>query len=169
MGRHHQAGAAWRLQGPWRGLAALGIPVMLAGVAALFSVTTASAAPAAASGGIVSGTPCTASARACVDLVGHRAWLLEGGRVTRGPVPMMDGADDQPTPPGTYEVEWKAQRWTSREYGTSMPYSVFFAAGGISFHQGRQDKPSAGCVKLGPEDARAWFAYLQVGDQVQVR
>ena len=169
MGRHLQAGATRRLHGPWRYLAALSIPVIVASVAALLSVTTASAAPAISSGGMVFGTPCTASARACVDLAGHRAWLLDGDRVVRGPVPMMDGADNEPTPPGTYAVEWKAQRWTSREFGTPMPYAVFFAAGGISFHEGRQNTPSAGCVKLGPEDARAWFAYLQVGDQVQVR
>ena len=50
-----------------------------------------------------------------------------------------------------------------------MPYSVFFADGGIAFHEGRQDTASGGCVKLGHDDAVAWFAYLQVGDEVQVR
>jgi lipoprotein-anchoring transpeptidase ErfK/SrfK len=50
-----------------------------------------------------------------------------------------------------------------------MPYSVFFAAGGIAFHEGRQDTNSAGCVKLVREDAREFFEYLQVGDQVQIR
>jgi lipoprotein-anchoring transpeptidase ErfK/SrfK len=49
-----------------------------------------------------------------------------------------------------------------------MPYSVFFADGGVAFHQGRQDTPSAGCVKLTEDDAKAFFAYLQVGDEVQV-
>jgi hypothetical protein len=46
---------------------------------------------------------------------------------------------------------------------------VFFAPGGISFREGRQDTPSAGCVKLGPDDAHDWFDYLQVGDEVEVR
>ena len=49
-----------------------------------------------------------------------------------------------------------------------MPYSVFFAEGGIAFHEGNNETPSAGCVKLSMENAKAWFAYLQVGDQVQV-
>ena len=31
-----------------------------------------------------------------------------------------------------------------------------------------KETPSGGCVKLGHEDAVAWFAYLQVGDEVQV-
>jgi hypothetical protein len=49
-----------------------------------------------------------------------------------------------------------------------MPYSVFFADGGIAFHEGRQDTYSGGCVKLTHDDAVAWFGYLQVGDQVQI-
>lgn len=49
-----------------------------------------------------------------------------------------------------------------------MPYSVFFAAGGIAFHEGKHDTPSAGCGKLDHENAKAFYAYLQVGDEVQI-
>jgi hypothetical protein len=49
-----------------------------------------------------------------------------------------------------------------------MPYSVFFADGGVACHEGRQDTYSGGCVKLGRGDAVAWFNYLQAGDEVQV-
>lgn len=138
------------------------------------STTVAGAAPGDAAQtqvapDAVAGTPCSASASACVDLANHQAWLLEDGKVVRGPVPVQDGASDEPTPPGTYRVEWKADKWVSREYGTPMPWSVFFAPGGISFHEGPPDTPSAGCVKLGPEDAHAWYDFLQVGDEVQVR
>ncbi|HTF54320.1 MAG TPA: L,D-transpeptidase, partial [Pseudonocardia sp.] len=50
-----------------------------------------------------------------------------------------------------------------------MPYSVFFADGGIAFHGGDPDRSSAGCIHLDPtKDAQAWFDYLQIGDQVQV-
>ena len=148
---------------------AVGMSAVLAAIAMAMSVGTASAAPATATGALVPDTPCTDSARACVDLRTHRSWLLDQGRVVRGPVPMMDGDQEDPTPVGTYAVEWKAVQWTSREYRTPMPYSVFFAAGGVAFHEGQQDTPSAGCVKLGPEDARAWFQFLGIGDQVQVR
>jgi lipoprotein-anchoring transpeptidase ErfK/SrfK len=65
-------------------------------------------------------------------------------------------------------VQWKAEQYTSREYLTQMPYSVFFADGGIAFHEGRQDTPSAGCVKLLHDDAVAWFGHLAVGDEVQI-
>jgi lipoprotein-anchoring transpeptidase ErfK/SrfK len=135
---------------------------------------TAVAAPRAAGAAIlpapekVKGTPCTASARACVDLDRKKAWLIDGGRVTRGPVVVRHGDSETPTPRGTFRVQWKAEQYTSREYLTQMPYSVFFANGGIAFHEGTRDTPSAGCVKLAHEDAVAWFQFLKVGDEVQV-
>ncbi|WP_214365083.1 L,D-transpeptidase [Pseudonocardia sp. H11422] len=119
--------------------------------------------------GLVRGTPCTATARACVDVVGRWAWLLDGDTIVRGPVRIQTGDNEDPTPKGTFSVQWKAEQYTSREYLTPMPYSVFFAPGGIAFHEGRQDTYSAGCVKLVMEDAKAWFNYLQVGDEVQVK
>jgi lipoprotein-anchoring transpeptidase ErfK/SrfK len=117
---------------------------------------------------LVAGTPCTPTAKACVDIADGRAWLIDDGAVARGPVHIMTGDEDDPTPVGTFHVQWKAEQYTSRQYLVQMPYSVFFADGGIAFHQGRQDTDSGGCVKLGPEDAVAFFNYLQVGDEVQV-
>lgn len=152
-----------------RFVTATGLFTVLTTAVVAMTVGTASAAPAVATGAPVAGTPCTDSARACVDLRSDRAWLLDQGSVIRGPVSLMHGDQDEPTPVGTFAVEWKAEQWTSREYRVQMPFSVFFAAGGIAFHEGRQDTFSAGCVKLGPEDARAWFQFLQVDDQVQVR
>lgn len=116
----------------------------------------------------MAGTPCTATARACVALDDFEAWLLDGGNVVRGPIPIQHGDDVDPTPRGTFKVQWKAEQYTSREYLTQMPYSVFFADGGIAFHEGAQDTPSAGCVKLEREDAKAFFYFLQVGDEVQI-
>jgi lipoprotein-anchoring transpeptidase ErfK/SrfK len=128
------------------------------------------APPAAPSGAPlpVAGTPCTVAARACVALNERRAWLLDAGKVVRGPVPIQHGDVKDPTPRGLFRVQWKAEQYTSREYLTQMPYSVFFADGGIAFHEGPQDNPSAGCVKLGHEDAKAFFYFLQVGDEVQI-
>jgi L,D-transpeptidase catalytic domain len=116
----------------------------------------------------VAGTPCTAAARACVDLDDRLAWLLDRGAVVRGPVEVMAGDVQSPTPRGVFRVQWKAEQYTSRQYLTQMPYSVFFANGGVAFHEGRQDTYSGGCVKLVHEDAVAWFDFLQVGDEVQI-
>ncbi|TWF81584.1 L,D-transpeptidase-like protein [Pseudonocardia hierapolitana] len=117
---------------------------------------------------MVAGTPCTVAARACVALGERLAWLLDDGKVVRGPVAIQHGDAEDPTPLGTFAVQWKAEQYTSREYLTQMPYSVFFADGGIAFHEGTQDTPSAGCVKLDHENAKAFFYYLQVGDEVQI-
>ncbi|WP_219415225.1 L,D-transpeptidase [Pseudonocardia nigra] len=128
----------------------------------------AAPADAPSTPGLVTGTPCTATARACVNLAARQAWLIDAGKVVRGPVPIQTGDQDTPTPRGTFQVQWKAEQYTSREYLTQMPYSVFFAEGGIAFHEGWQDTPSAGCVKLVHADALAWFDFLQVGDEVQI-
>jgi hypothetical protein len=112
--------------------------------------------------------PCLPTVRACVDLAGDRAWLLDKGRVVRGPVPIIPGDDESPTPRGHFNVQWKAAEYTSREFLVQMPWSVFFAEGGVAFHEGDPDTYSAGCVKLDDDNAHAFFQYLQVGDPVQV-
>jgi hypothetical protein len=112
--------------------------------------------------------PCLPTARACVDLSTAHAWLLDAGRVVRGPVRITPGHESTPTPRGEFGVQWKARTYTSREYNRPMPWSVFFADGGVAFHEGSPDTFSAGCVKLGADDARAFFEFLQVGDRVQV-
>ena len=123
---------------------------------------------------LVEGTPCTATARACVDLDSRRAWLFQDGQVVRGPVPVGIGAKDRPTPPGhSLRVYLKDQDRVSSESSTNgvpdpMPYAVFFNDGGIAFHAGDPATFSSGCVKLPLEDAKAWFAHLQIGDQIQV-
>ncbi|MGI9002853.1 MAG: L,D-transpeptidase family protein [Pseudonocardia sp.] len=131
---------------------------------------SAPAAPPAgpASSTLVEGTPCTSTARACVDLDERKAWLIDAGKVVRGPVNIGIGDPDDPTPTGTFHVQWKAEQYTSREYLVEMPYSVFFAEGGVAFHEGEPDTRSAGCVKLKHDDAVAWFNFLQVDDEVQV-
>lgn len=112
--------------------------------------------------------PCLPTVRACVELAANTAWLLDNGKVVRGPVPITHGDTETPTPRGNFKVQWKAETYTSREYLVQMPWSVFFADGGIAFHEGNPATFSAGCVKLEAEDARAFFDFLQVGDAVQI-
>mgnify|MGYP005997713541 CR=1 FL=1 len=147
--------------------------VLLAAVtASLLSVETLAVAhePAQpAREALVAGTPCTATAMACVDLVGLRAWLFQDGQVARGPVPISIGGDgDDSTPPGRFRVEWKNKDHVSGESGAPMPYAVFFAPGGIAFHEGNLQTNSAGCVRLAHDEAVTFFDYLRVGDEVQV-
>ncbi|MBW0107672.1 L,D-transpeptidase [Pseudonocardia sp. KRD-182] len=151
---------------PWRGRRSAVVLVLVA--ATLVSVGTMAAAQEAAPP-VVPGTPCTATATACVDLVGLRAWLFRDGQVLRGPVPISIGAGGaDSTPSGQFQVEWKNKNHISGESGAPMPYAVFFAPGGIAFHEGNLQTKSAGCVRLAREEAVAFFDYLQVGDEVQV-
>jgi lipoprotein-anchoring transpeptidase ErfK/SrfK len=131
---------------------------------------TGGTTPAGESAELVDGTPCTVTADACVDLAHNQAWLIEDGHVVRGAVPITHGAPGQETPPGTFAVQSKDQNHRSAEYNNApMPYSVFFAPGGIAFHEGSLQKQSAGCVHLSHDDAVAWFDALEVGDEVQIR
>jgi len=118
----------------------------------------------------VPGTPCTATAKACIDLAHNEAWLVKDGHVVRGPVRISQGAAGENTPTGTFDVQWKDLHHRSKEFDNApMEYSVFFAPGGIAFHEGNLDNPSGGCIRLEEEDAKAFFNYLSVGDKVQVK
>ncbi|MDN5749577.1 MAG: L,D-transpeptidase [Pseudonocardia sp.] len=145
------------------------VATLATGLISMGSLATAQEPAPPAAEALVAGTPCTATAMACVDLVGLRAWLLQGGRVVRGPVPISIGGDgDASTPPGRFRVEWKNKDHVSGESGAPMPYAVFFAPGGIAFHEGNLQTTSAGCVRLAHDEAVAFFDYLRVGDEVQV-
>ena len=112
--------------------------------------------------------PCEPSALACVSLSENRAWLMHAGQIDYGPVPISHGGPGKETPVGTFRVAWKDIERTSPIYHTPMPYSVFFATGGIAFHGGPITENSHGCVHLDETAAPRFFAALPVGAVVQV-
>jgi len=112
---------------------------------------------------------CAPSASACADLSAHVTWLQTGGRITYGPVRMEPGAKDDPTPRGTFHVAWKAgPHYISTSYGVPIPYAVFFAAGGVAFHEGSLTTSSHGCIHLTMAAARYYNEHLPVGAEVIV-
>jgi hypothetical protein len=124
---------------------------------------------------LVPGTPCSVTARSCVDLESQQAWLIDDGTVARGPVKISSGGQGKETPVGhSLRVYRKEKDHRSGEFRlvngqpAPMPWAVFFADGGIAFHAGDATRASAGCVRMALADAQAWFEFLQVGDQVQV-
>ena len=149
--------------------------VVVAGEAVAALPGEAPAATAARAQPLVAGTPCSVSAKACVDLDSQRAWLLKDGKIMRGPVKIASGGNGEETPVGhSLRVYRKEKDHLSKESRLAngqpapMPWSVFFEDGGIAFHSGSPNRSSAGCIHLEPADAEAWFNYLQIGDQVQV-
>jgi hypothetical protein len=118
---------------------------------------------------LVRGTPCLSNVAACVRLSTRQAWLIDKGRVTLGPVPITSGKSGERTPTGRHRVLWKDKDHLSREFDDApMPWSVFFAAGGIAFHTGSLRAQSSGCIHLSDATAKRFFGNLAVGDVVQV-
>lgn len=115
------------------------------------------------------GTPCNATARACIDLSANQSWLLDGaGNVTYGPVPITHGRKGYRTPAGSFKVGWKDIDHKSSIFDNApMPYSVFFN-GGIAFHEGSLTVLSHGCIHLSHAAAKTYYNSLRVGDVVQV-
>lgn len=112
---------------------------------------------------------CAPAASACADLTAHLTWLQAGGRVTYGPVRMEPGGAGDPTPRGIFDVAWKAgPHYISTSYGVPIPYAVFFAAGGIAFHEGSLTASSHGCIHLTMAAARYYNEHLLVGAEVDV-
>ncbi|GJF01581.1 L,D-transpeptidase [Pseudonocardia sp. D17] len=134
-----------------------------------------SAAEAAHAQPLTPGTPCSISARSCVDLETQQAWLIREGKVTRGPIRVASGGNGRETPIGhSLRVYRKDKDHKSQEFRlpngdpAPMPWAVFFEDGGIAFHAGDPARSSAGCIRLEPSDAEAWYDDLEIGDQVQV-
>ena len=138
------------------------ITATVAGAAAIgalgFATPTAEAAP----------TPCDAKARACLQLHTNRAWLMEAGQVTYGPVPVTVGRPGYPTPSGRFMVQYKDIDHYSKQFNGPMPYSVFFTNTGVAFHEGSLRVQSHGCVHLSHAAAAKFYQALHPGDPVQV-
>lgn len=112
--------------------------------------------------------PCHSTDGACVDISAKKAWLLRGGKVVYGPVPITTGRKGYPTPTGTFHVLSKEKMHYSKEFDNGkMPNSVFFYPGD-AFHTGSLSAPSHGCVHLSSTASLKFFNTLSVGDPVQV-
>jgi hypothetical protein len=170
-----------RQPGGRRVTVAMGVGLVVLAVGALAGQAFADAPPespaahAAREQPLVPGTPCSVTAKSCVDLDSQKAWLIQDGNVIRGPVAIASGGNGKETPIGhSLRVYRKEKDHLSQEsrlpngQPAPMPWSVFFEDGGIAFHSGDPARSSAGCIHLEPADAEAWFTYLQIGDQVQV-
>jgi hypothetical protein len=135
-------------------------------VAAAATTLVAPTAEAAAKPGKTSA--CEPTAKACVDLEHHTAWLTDGnGHVTYGPVPARGGKHGATTPTGTFPVLYKDKNHYSKQFDAPMPYSVFFYPGD-ALHADNPGTASNGCVHLTRPAARHFYEGLQQGDAVQV-
>nr|WP_309115699.1 L,D-transpeptidase family protein [Saccharothrix sp.] len=99
----------------------------------------------------------------------NESWLISGGKVEYGPVPITSGRPGYETPVGYFPVLHKVKNEVSRVYNNApMPYSVYFTDYGIAFHEGSLTEESHGCIHLSMEAAIKYFNSLHSGEQVQV-
>ena len=80
------------------------------------------------------------------------------------------GANDKPTPAGTYPILQKKARHVSSIYGAPMPYMLRLTWDGISIHASRiaDDLGTNGCIGLPHEFAALLFGAARTGDRVVI-
>ena len=94
---------------------------------------------------------------------------------------IVTGRDGKETTAGTYKVLRKYEKYTSKTYGSEMPYSMFFTDDGKAIHGTQmatlrsylrsyltQSVGSQGCVGLTDDNALALFKWAPVGTPVIV-
>lgn len=94
---------------------------------------------------------------------------------------VVTGRDGKETTAGTYEVFRKHEKYTSKSYGSEMPYTMFFTPDGKAIHGtlmaplrsylhslGGESVGSHGCVGLTDDNAKVLFEWAPEGTPVVV-
>ena len=103
--------------------------------------------------------------RVTVDKTAQRLTVEVDG-VNRYQWPISTARRGYRTPNGSYQPEWLARKWFSRQYDWSpMPYSIFFS-GGYAIHGSYEishlgSPASHGCIRLHPDTAAVLFVLVK--------
>jgi lipoprotein-anchoring transpeptidase ErfK/SrfK len=94
---------------------------------------------------------------------------------------IVTGRDGKETTAGTYQIFRKHEKYTSKTYGSEMPYTMFFTKDGKAIHGTTmatlrsylhsyltESVGSQGCVGLTDDNAKALFDWAPVGTSVIV-
>jgi lipoprotein-anchoring transpeptidase ErfK/SrfK len=94
---------------------------------------------------------------------------------------VVTGRPKKETHPGDYRISRKYKDYTSKTYGSPMPYSMFFSKDGKAIHGTQwatvrsylhayvtESVGSHGCVGLSEEDAKTLFGWAPVGTPIEV-
>lgn len=94
---------------------------------------------------------------------------------------IVTGRDGKETTAGRYRVFRKHEKYTSKTYGSEMPYTMFFTEDGKAIHGTQmatlrsylhsylsESVGSQGCVGLTDDNAKALFDWARVGTPVVV-
>ncbi|RRD50429.1 peptidoglycan-binding protein [Arachnia propionica] len=100
------------------------------------------------------------------------AWVIDGEIKTV--LDVRFGSAETPTRNGSFSVGWKSRNHVSTEYGSEMPYAMFFSGGqavhySADFASRGYQGASHGCVNVRDKGAIATlFDEVKVGDKVVV-
>ena len=94
---------------------------------------------------------------------------------------IVTGRDGKETTSGRYKISRKYRKYTSKTYGSEMPYTMFFTADGKAIHGTQmatlrsylhsyltESVGSQGCIGLTDDNAKALFDWAPVGTPVVV-
>jgi len=94
---------------------------------------------------------------------------------------VVTGREEKETTVGRYRIFQKHKKYTSKAYGSEMPYTMFFTKDGKAIHGTQmatlrsylhsyltESVGSAGCVGLTDDNAKALFDWAPVGTVVVV-
>lgn len=94
---------------------------------------------------------------------------------------IVTGRDGKETTAGSYTISRKYEKYTSKTYGSEMPYTMFFTEDGKAIHGTQmatlrsylhsylaESVGSEGCVGLTDDNALALFEWASVGTSVVV-
>ncbi|KRF16665.1 hypothetical protein ASG90_10390 [Nocardioides sp. Soil797] len=118
---------------------------------------------------------CTTGRVMCIDKTSNTLrWVVDGKVLKTLDVRFGSTLNNTPTREGTFHVGWKDADHVSNEYGSAMPFSMFFS-GGQAVHYSSDFAArgyagaSHGCVNVRDYDGLAWlFDQVSVGDKVVV-
>lgn len=109
------------------------------------------------------------STQIVVDLAAQRLYVYRNG-IEIGRTSIIYGADDMPTPTGTFSILQKKADHVSNLYNAPMPYMLRLTWDGVAIHASEVDDEYAthGCVGIPEEFAALLFREARVGDRVLV-
>lgn len=105
-----------------------------------------------------------------VDLAAQTLSVFRAGYEI-GTAVVLYGADDMPTPLGTFTITQKDKDHVSNLYNAPMPYMLRLTNDGVSIHGTksiRPDEATHGCVGVPVAFAAKLFAQVRLGDPVIV-
>jgi lipoprotein-anchoring transpeptidase ErfK/SrfK len=102
--------------------------------------------------------------RIVVDLAWQRLYAYRGG-VEIGRAAILYGADDKPTPTGTFNILQKKKDHISNLYGAPMPFMLRLTNDGIAIHGSEVEDGYAthGCIGVPDEFAALLFGRPRSG------